>query len=131
MQQIKRLLLAVLVALGISVGYTSMAFAGNASSAARDSVCNGISTQVGQNCDPSGKELDSVIATILRILSYVAGIAAVIMIIISGLKYITSGGDASSIASAKTSLIYAIVGIIIVVLAQAIVQFVLKESTGG
>jgi hypothetical protein len=51
------------------------------------------------------------------------------MIILGGLKYITSGGDAQKVASAKSALIYAIVGLVIVALAQAIVRFVLGKAT--
>jgi hypothetical protein len=52
------------------------------------------------------------------------------MIIIGGFRYITSGGDSGSVSSAKNTVLYAIVGLIIVALAQVIVRFVLSKSTG-
>jgi len=56
-------------------------------------------------------------------------VAAVIMIIVGGFRYITSGGDSTRVGGAKNTLIYAIVGLIIVALAQAIVHFVLNNAT--
>jgi hypothetical protein len=50
------------------------------------------------------------------------------MIVLSGFKYITSGGDANKVSSAKSSLVYAIIGLVIVVLAQVIVHFVIIRS---
>ncbi len=63
----------------------------------------------------------------IAILSIIIGVAAVIMIILAGLAFITANGDAQSIAKARGSIIYALVGIVIVVLAQALVAFVLNK----
>lgn len=59
------------------------------------------------------------------VLSLAGGVAAVILIVIGGLKYATSGGDSSASASARSSIINAVVGIIIIAVAQAILRFVL------
>jgi hypothetical protein len=67
----------------------------------------------------------------VNILSIIIGAAAIIMIMVSGFKYITSGGDSSKIGSAKSSLIYALIGIAIAGLAQILVQFVLDQSANG
>lgn len=72
-------------------------------------------------------KLNGLITSIVNIFSVIVGIVAVIMVIFSGFKYITSGGDSGKISSAKTTLIYAIVGLIIVALAQVIVRFVLSK----
>lgn len=69
----------------------------------------------------------TVIRNIINIFSVIVGAVAVIMIIFGGFKYITSGGDSNNIGSAKNTILYAIVGLVIVALAQAIVQFVLTE----
>jgi hypothetical protein len=101
-------------------------------------ACGGISgTLSGKaNCNTGGS--DTGIATFLswavNIFSAIVGIIAVVMIIVGGLKYITSGGDSSKVGSAKNTLLYAIIGLIIVVMAQVIVHFVLAEvrtHTGG
>jgi hypothetical protein len=57
------------------------------------------------------------------------GIIAVLMIIIGGFKYITSGGESSNISGAKNTIIYAIIGLVIVALAQIIVHFVVNKVT--
>lgn len=61
---------------------------------------------------------------------YAIGAISVIMIIWGGLRYITSGGDNKKITDAKNTILYAIIGLIIAVLAYAIIQFVL-ESLGA
>lgn len=61
------------------------------------------------------------------ILSVIAGIVAVVMIIVSGLRYITSSGDAQKTASAKNTLIGAIIGLVVIVLAQATIILVIKS----
>jgi hypothetical protein len=58
------------------------------------------------------------------------------MIIIGGLKYITSGGDSSNVTGAKNTILYAVVGLVVVAMAQFIVRFVLTKvnstgTTGG
>jgi hypothetical protein len=49
------------------------------------------------------------------------------MIIIGGLKYVTSNGDSNSISSAKNTIIYALIGIVVVAIAQSVVRFVLGK----
>lgn len=63
--------------------------------------------------------------TALNLLSFVAGVIAVIMIMIAGARYITSQGDSQKVSQAKNAIIYAAIGIVIVALAQVIVRFVL------
>jgi uncharacterized membrane protein YuzA (DUF378 family) len=67
----------------------------------------------------------AVLASGLNIVYLIAGIAAVIVIILSGIKYTTSGGDSGAVASAKNTLLYAIVGLVVVILAFTITQFVI------
>lgn len=88
--------------------------------------------QATANCGAGGADetsLNGLIAKIINIISVIVGIIAVVMIIIGGFKYITSGGDSGKVSSAKNTIIYAIVGIVIVALAQFIVKFVLGQST--
>lgn len=73
--------------------------------------------------------LNDLITKIVNILSVVVGIVAVIMIIIGGFRYITSGGKQESVTSAKNTILYAVIGLVIVALAQIIVHFVLKNTT--
>ena len=65
--------------------------------------------------------------TVIDILSLIVGIVAVIVLIISGFRFITSGGDAQQVQGARNGIIYAIVGIVVVIFAQAIVAFVINR----
>lgn len=96
---------------------------------AKSQVLNSINNEDGGNCDGTGVQTTANAA--VQVLSVVAGIAAVIMIIVAGFKYITSSGDTSKISSAKTTLVYALVGATIAVLAQVIIHFVLNQATGS
>lgn len=86
----------------------------------------------GEECTPSetgegSQKIQQIVTTIVNIFSIIVGIVAVIMIIWGGFKYITSGGDSGNITSAKNTIIYAIIGLVVVALAQFIVQFVLDR----
>lgn len=87
-------------------------------------------TQTGEclTQDPA-EAMNNVIRTIINILSLVVGVVAVIMIVIGGFRYIISGGDSGNVTAAKNTILYAIVGLVIVALAQVIVRFVLGSVT--
>jgi hypothetical protein len=70
---------------------------------------------------------NSILAKVVNILSLVSGVVAVIVILIGGVKMITSSGDSNSVASARQTVMYAVVSIIIVVFAQIIVRFLLSR----
>jgi len=129
----KKLLLSFMIVAGMAFGTLGVPTAVSAQSptdSAKQQACTGISGQVsGASCDGTSNDLSSIVKAVLNILSVVAGVAAVIMIIIGGMKYITSGGDAQAVSGAKRTLIYAVVGLIVVSLSQFIVFFVLKNAT--
>jgi hypothetical protein len=63
--------------------------------------------------------------SIANILIFAVGAVAVLMVIIGGLRYALSGGDASGIKSAKDTILYAIVGVVVAALSYAVVNFVI------
>jgi hypothetical protein len=69
--------------------------------------------------------------TITNVLLFILGAISVIMIIIGGLRYVVSGGNSTAVTAAKNTILYAIVGVIVALLAYAIVNFVLDSFTGG
>lgn len=97
------------------------------------SLCRGAELEFGEgtDCDPEGSEekLNSLVTDIVNIFSVIVGIVAVIMIIVGGFKYITSGGDSGNVTGAKNTILYAIIGLVVVALAQFIVKFVLSKAT--
>jgi len=95
---------------------------------ATQTVCDGLNNVSGAsgNCQ-NDNSLNRLVRTTISILSWLVGVASVIVIILSGYKYITSAGDAAKVKSAKGTLIYAMVGLAIAALGQFIVYFVLTE----
>jgi cytochrome bd-type quinol oxidase subunit 2 len=88
----------------------------------------GANAAAGADCSASpSTDLNGTVITIVNVLSAVAGVAAVIMIIVAGFRYITSGGQQESVASAKRGLTYAIIGLVVAALAQIIARFVLHN----
>lgn len=123
----KRLIISLAVALfgmGPAVLVAMPAYADS-----KDEVCQGIDLTGGNCKDGSGETgISNLVKAVVNILSIIVGIAAVIMIIIGGLKYVTSAGDSGSITSAKHTIVYALVGLIIVALAQFLVHYVIKQT---
>lgn len=100
------------------------------------SLCNGANL----SADPTGEctndgttaqtAVDKIIKLVINVFSLIVGVTAVIMIIVGGLKYITSGGEGTNITGAKNTILYAIIGLVVVALAQIVVRFVLAKATG-
>lgn len=72
---------------------------------------------------------DGVITKGTRIVAMVVGIASIIAIIVGALRYVISSGDPTNINNAKNSIIYAIIGLVVAVIAQGIVVFLLSNIT--
>ncbi len=65
--------------------------------------------------------------TITNVLLFLVGAISVIMLIIGGVRYTISGGESSAVTGAKNTILYAVVGIVVSLLAFAIVNFVLTS----
>lgn len=133
-----RKLLAILISLFATILLLAVqavpAFAQSAQQQINSGLCAGVNLDINNpNCNTQGdttsKPINKVIHTIINLLSVAVGIVAVIMIIVGGLRYITSGGSDTSVTSAKNTILYAIIGLIIVALAQILVRFVLSKVT--
>lgn len=127
--------------IGLSSGsvYASPTQTGAGSNVA-NSLCSGIGGASGNGAavsdgscttsNPNNKNtLEAIAAQVVSIFSYIVGAASVVMIIYGGFRYVTSGGDSGRVGNAKNTLIYAIIGLVIVALAQVIVHFVLTQAT--
>lgn len=88
-------------------------------------------TDPDASTEPASDRVERIIRTVINIFSLVVGVVSVIMIIIGGLKYITSAGDSGNVSGAKNTILYAIIGLVIVALAQVIVRFVLERTTNS
>lgn len=115
---------------------------GSPSQGVANQVAGGASTAANSaspiNCDPNisagtgtTDTVGQLAAKVVNIFTIIVGAASVIMIIYGGFRYITSGGSSEKVGNAKNTLIYAIVGLIIVGLAQIMVHFVLSQSASS
>lgn len=98
-------------------------------------LCTGANLQFdldsNATCSDSGatQSINNIVHTIINLMSALVGIVAVVMIIVGGLRYITSGGNDTSVTSAKNTILYAIIGLVVVALAQILVRFTLNKIT--
>lgn len=83
---------------------------------------NGVNAIGGSGND----DLTASISTIINAVIFVIGIVAVIMIILGGISYATSQGDPAKVKKGKDTILYGIIGLIVALLAFAIVGFVLN-----
>jgi len=128
MQRICSRLTIVLASLALLFSLGTFAAPAFATSASQ--LQGGVDAAANQS--GSGEAVSTVnntITSVINIFSVFVGIIAVIMIIVGGYRYITSGGDSTKVTSAKNTLLYAIIGLVIVALAQVIAQFVLNKAT--
>jgi hypothetical protein len=124
-------LCAAVISLLLSFSATLLVPTAIAGASPQSVVCSTLGSSSSCGSTPSnGIDLNKTISAVVTILSIVVGIVAVIMVIIGGFKYVTSNGDSSAISNAKTTITYALVGLVIATLAQSIVYFVLDKTKG-
>ena len=112
-------LLVPAVALPATAGAVNV-FQACSNGAASTDVCK-------QQAASTGNPFLNVIKVVLDILSIIVGVAALVMVVFSGLKMIWAQGDPQAVKSAREGIIGAIVGLVVAALAQAIVVFVLNK----
>ena len=122
MKIINKFLAVVLVtSLLVSVSITgSITFAGM-----KDQINSGMNSTDMNSSAPTN--VDSVIKNITNTLLFIIGAISVIMLIYGGIRYTTSGGNANSVTAAKNTIMYSVIGLIVAILAYAIVNFVVDS----
>lgn len=96
-----------------------------ASAAILDQACTGVNNDV---CSKKGDtDANPLIVSVVNLLLYIVGIVAVIMIIVGGMKYLTSSGDSGKVTSAKNTVVYAVVGLVVAIFSWVVVNFVVKQ----
>lgn len=91
---------------------------------AKQCIDQGLSAS-GTSSTPNS--LSSVLTTVTNILLFLMGAVSVIMIIIGGFRYVTSQGDQTQMQSAKNTILYAVIGVVVSIAAYAIVSFVVAQ----
>jgi uncharacterized membrane protein len=139
-QKIKNYILLIGTSIFLLVPAISVSTAGMAIADCSDvqgNINNGVGTAFGTSgdCNTVGNSGSNSLAqlakTVVNIFSLLVGIVAVIMIIYGGFRYITSGGESGAVGNAKNTIVYAIIGLILVALAQTLVHFVLNAAVNG
>ena len=95
-----------------------------------DAVNGGSNTCTDSKGNKHECTLGDQIRTVVNILLYILGAIAVVMIVIGGIRYTTSNGESSSIKSAKDTILYSVIGLVVAIMAFAIVNFVLAAFAG-
>lgn len=113
------------VALGAAAVLTPTTSVG-AVNALEDACNSSNSTADNPVCSTSGNDAPTFIKTLTDVLLFIVGALSVVMLIWGGIRYTTSAGNASSVAAAKNTIMYAVIGLIISLLAYAIVTWVVK-----
>lgn len=91
----------------------------------------------GVDCSKANSSADSlfgptgIFSQISNILIFLVGAVSVIMLIYGGFRYVISGGNSDQVSAAKNTIIYSIVGIVVAILAYAVVGFVTGSLTQG
>ncbi len=123
MKNIAKLFLPIIVSGAIALAGFSSVSAMTLQEGAEAARCDGCPADLfGDN---------GVFKQVTNTILYIVGIIAVIMLIIGGIRYVISGGDAKKVTDAKNTVLYAIIGLVISFLAFAIVNFVISALPGG
>lgn len=137
-QRISHFLAALSVSLLFGLGLVVPVYAQDAQQQINNGLCAGSNldfTETPGQCNTATTDatdkINNIIHTIVNLLSAIVGVVAVIMIIVGGFRYITSGGNDTSVTSAKNTILYAIIGLVVVALAQLIVRFTLSKLTNS
>lgn len=104
--------------------YAESLFSGAKSEACAGTHLSGPATNADCS-DADETTLSQTIQNGINFVSIVVGIIAVVMIIIGGIRFVVSNGDSAKVSTAKNTIMYALIGLILVALAQVIVKFVL------
>lgn len=99
------------------------------SGAAFAQLSTGVGDAGAANTGPSS--VPEVVTNVINILLYIVGAASVIMLIVGGIRYIMSQGDQAAISAAKNTILYAIIGVIVAIIAYAVVNWVINDIFGA
>lgn len=130
MKSILKHLAGGFVALTMLAGVTATVFTGQVAHAdhtPKHAVSGGVDAIGGNSDGRRAGAFTNLLESIINILLFIIGAIAVIMIIIGGIKYTTSNGDQAQVTSAKNTILYAVVGLIVAIMAYAIVNFIVDQ----
>ena len=90
---------------------------------------------IKQGADSTGQQdsrsAGDIAKDVVNIMFFIVGVMAVIMIIWGGIRYVLSAGNSATLTSAKNTIMYAVIGLIVAILAYTIVNFVINTVSGN
>lgn len=122
----------IILSLLVLVALVAVPAPANAFNIFRGADCSNAETQDSAVCssrtstNPISGD-DGILLQITRLVAFIGGVAAVIIIMIGGIKFITSGGDPNKISSAKNTVLYAMIGLAVIVLAASLISFIVSR----
>lgn len=134
MKLISSIFLTGLLALAISMGALPQTLGSAGAAEVFDKACQGVANatlcqdnaKTQTPADNSVFGSNGILTKAISLVTMLVGVASVIMIIIGGFKYITSSGDSANITSAKNTILYAVIGLVVALVAQSLIVFVIK-----
>lgn len=128
-KSLQSLLIVPVLALGVSAVTTVMQPVDSYAQGAEGGLAGGAESAKGEDQQENLFGTGGLFQTITNVLLFVIGAISVIMLIIGGIRYVVSGGDSSAVTSAKNTILYAVIGIVVAILAYAMVNFVITSFT--
>ena len=121
------ILIVPLVALGVqSISQNVVSAAGGTSDM---TLGSGLESSKGTDVPTQLTGTGGMFEVVVNILLFIIGAVSVIMLIYGGIRYTTSGGNANSVTAAKNTIMYAIIGLVVAILAYAIINFVISQMS--
>jgi hypothetical protein len=132
MKKVKIAITSLLLVLSLSCTATALIAEPAAAVPPEQSACEGsggtwTGTWPNGKCTQGPRTVPGTIKSVGNVIIFITGAISVLMIIIGGFRYTASGGDQGSITSAKNTILYAVIGLIVSVMAYAIVNFILTN----
>lgn len=119
----KRIILTILAVFSLSMVGSTIATVSVTHADAKSQITDSLNNvNDGNTTDLSGG-----ITGIINMLLFIIGAVAVVVIIIGGIKYVISNGDSGAVQSAKSTIMYAVIGLLVAILAYAVVNFVVTQ----
>ena len=123
----KRKLTTITLSLAMMLGVATLLPVASAGAINVFDSCEGASDS--KVCKAKNESIDPVIQNVINLLLWAIGLISVLMIIIGGIRYTMSNGDPKMVTAAKDTVMYAVIGLIVAIVAYAIVNFVVKWFT--
>lgn len=126
MNKLKLILAGLLV-----VPTVALAVAPAASAEGDFTLTGGVNSAKGDGVNENTADPQALVKQFVNIFLFAVGALSVIMLIWGGIRYTTSAGDSNKVQAAKSTVLYAIVGLVVAILAYAIVNMVMSKFTSG